>query len=219
MWHSMKRWRDWAMSELRPLIRPGPQSQALHVAYEKAGLTLHDAAVAWNADAVVVEASLRLPPPARRKSDFQLRLPEGDPVVPESLRAEDADRHRLFFRLPPPARGVTAALFWKDHLLGQVTVPVLSADEFLSSLRVEMPTIFVRLGARQAACQTFVATQGKGFQAAAVIASRSASLAPLADLGLKVCFRHERDGAGQDVPVPLCGSQLQGRQALITATP
>ena len=38
MWHSMKRWRDWAMSELRTLTRTGPQPQALHVSYEKAGL-------------------------------------------------------------------------------------------------------------------------------------------------------------------------------------
>ena len=62
MWHSIRRLRGWAMSELRTVTRTGPQPQALHVSYEKAGLILHDAAVPWNADAVLVEVSLRLPP-------------------------------------------------------------------------------------------------------------------------------------------------------------
>ena len=40
MWPWIKRWRDWAMHDLWPLYRIGPQSQALHFSYEKAGLTL-----------------------------------------------------------------------------------------------------------------------------------------------------------------------------------
>ncbi|MFL5342557.1 MAG: hypothetical protein ACJ8F7_20615, partial [Gemmataceae bacterium] len=160
------------------------------------------------------------PPAARRRSDFLLRLADGDPVAPEHLRAEEGgNRHRLFFRLPTPACGTAATLCWKDHPLGQITLPVLNADDYLNNLRVEMPTIFVRLGEKQVACQTFVATQAKGFQATALIASRSSSLAPLADLGLKVVFRHERDGACREVPIPLSGSQLQAKQALITAVP
>ena len=220
MLHSLKRWRDWAMAELRPLTRSGPQLQALYFSYEKAGLTLHGPAIPWNADAVLVEVSVRLAPAHRRKSDFHLRLAEGDAIAPENFRPDEGgDRHRLFFRLATPRRGTAATLCWKDQPLGQITLPILNADEFLSNLRIEMPTIFVRLGDKQVACQTFVTTQAKGFQATAIISSRGASLAPLADLGLKVFFRHERDGICQELLIPLAGSQLQGKQTLVVAAP
>src|SRR5438132_6639711 len=101
MWHSLKRWRDWAMTELRPLMRTGPQPQALTISYEKAGLTLHDAAIPWNADAVLVEASLKLPPSVRRKNDFALRLPGRDPLVPERMQPDESERYRVFFRVAP----------------------------------------------------------------------------------------------------------------------
>ena len=75
MWLWIKRWRDWAMHDLWPLYRLGPQSQALHYSYEKAGLVVHDQPVPWNAEAALVEASLRLSPSqSRRKADFELRL-------------------------------------------------------------------------------------------------------------------------------------------------
>jgi hypothetical protein len=38
MWPWIKRWRDWAMHDLWPLHRSGPQPQALHYSYEQAGL-------------------------------------------------------------------------------------------------------------------------------------------------------------------------------------
>src|SRR5205085_4721699 len=92
-------WRDWAMRNLWPMHRNSPQPQALHYRYEKAGLTLHDHPVPWDAEAVVIEALLFLPEPvARRKGDFQLRLPGQGPVAPESLRRQEGDgRYRLIF--------------------------------------------------------------------------------------------------------------------------
>src|SRR5437870_10868891 len=110
MWPWIKRWRDWAMHDLWPMHRTGPQPQALHYSYEKAGLTLHDQPIPWNAEAVLVEASVRLPANApRRKADFQLRIMRQEPLCPESMRKEETDeRHRLFFRLPPLAQSVSA---------------------------------------------------------------------------------------------------------------
>ena len=64
MWPWIKLWRDWAMHDLWPLYRIGPQPQALHFSYEKAGLIVHDQPIPWNAEAVLVEATLRLPPAA-----------------------------------------------------------------------------------------------------------------------------------------------------------
>jgi hypothetical protein len=220
MWPSIKRWRDWAMHDLWPMHRIGPQPQALHYSFEKAGLTLHDQPVPWNAEAVLVEVLLRLPPAAtRRKLDFQLRLPEREPILPETLRRDETeDRHRLFFRLPTPPRTVVAQVQWRNHPLGQLTLPVLSREEFVQNLRLQMPTLFVRLGDQTVACQTFVSTQCRGLLASALLTSPT-SLVPLLDLGLQVELRSERGTSSHSVAARLCSSQLAGRQALVTVVP
>src|SRR3954467_12584979 len=100
MWPWIKRWLDWLMNDVFRLARTRPRGLAIHTRYEKAGLTLYDLPVPWNADAVVVEALLRIPPSARRKTDFTLRFPGRDPIPAEALRQEEGDRHRLLFRLP-----------------------------------------------------------------------------------------------------------------------
>jgi hypothetical protein len=217
----MKHWRDWAMLNL--LHRPwsGPQSQALHFSYEKAGLTLEDQPIPWNAEAVLVKVLVRLPPTTpRRKSDFTIRLSNHEPIPAEQLRREETGDHhyRVTFRLPTPQAPTTADIYWRDHLRGQVTLPTLSRDEFVNQFRLQMPTLFVRLGEENVACQTFVASQGKGLIASALLTSPT-SLVPLLDLGLQVEFRSDRSGQTHLVPARLCSTQLAGRQALVTVTP
>src|SRR5947209_3207259 len=220
MWPWIKRWRDWAMHDFWSVHRIGPQPQALHYSYEKAGLTLHDQPIPWNAEAVLVEASLRLPvAAARKKTDFQLRLPGVEPLPPENLRRQEGDeRYRLTFRVPTPAESTTAELLWRSHALGQLTLPVLSREEFVQGLRLRMPTLFVRLGNESVACQTFVASQCKGLLASAVLLSPT-SLVPLLDLDLQVEFRCERSGTSFRVPATLCSSQLANRSALASVVP
>jgi hypothetical protein len=223
MWHWLKRWRDWAASERFLAARRHPHMQPVHYSYEKAGLTLPGQPIPWNAEAVVVEALLRLEPNHRRKTDFTLRLPGREPVPADTLRRDEAsqadNRHRLFFRFPPPPQTTIAQVVWRDsHVLGSVNLPVLGHDEFLQALKLEVPTVFARLGEQAVACQTFVATQCRGLLASAVITAPT-SLAPLADLGVQVEFRSERDGATQLVPVPLSSTQLSGRRALLSAAP
>jgi hypothetical protein len=217
---SIKRWRDWAMDNLWPLYRIGPQPQALHYSYEKAGLVLHDQPIPWNAEAVLVEAQLRLPPASgRRKGDFLLRLPGQEPVAAEQLRRlETDDRHRVGFRLPPPGLTVAAEILYRDHVVGQLTLPFLSREAFLHGLRLQMPTLYVRLGAETVACQTFVSSQCRGVLASAVLSSPT-SLVPLLDLDLQVEFRAERGGAAIRAPACLCSTQLAGRMALLTVAP
>jgi hypothetical protein len=220
MWPWIKRWRDWAMRDLWPLYRIGPQPQALHYSYEKAGLTLHDQPVPWNAEAVLVEALLRLPESAgRRKADFHLRLPGQTPVPAETLRRQEHEnRYRVTFRVPPPGSAVTAELVYREHTLGQLPLPFLSREDFLQNLRLQMPTLFVRLGTESVACQTFVSSQCRGLLASAVLTSPT-SLVPLLDLDLQVEFRCERTGSVLRVPACLCSTQLAGRQALVTVVP
>jgi hypothetical protein len=221
MWPWIKRWRDWAMNELWPMYRLRPQPQALHYGYEKAGLTIVDQPIPWNAEAVTVEALLRLPNSvARRKADYQLRLPCQEPVAADNLRRQDSDsRYRVSFRLTaPPATTMTAELLYRGHVLGQLTLPRLDKEEFLQNLRLQMPTIYARLGEETIACQTFVSSQVKGLIAGALLTSLT-SLVPLLDLDLQVEFRSSRSGAIQRVPVRLCSSQLQGNSALVSVLP
>jgi hypothetical protein len=216
MWPWIKHWLDWVRSDVLPLTRIRPHGVAVHARYEKAGLTLYDLPVPWNADAVVVEVQLRLPHAARRKTDFSLRLPGHEPIPAEALRPEVEDRHRLFFRFPVPPRSTTGELLWNHRFLSAVTIPVLTADEFRAGLRVTLPTVSVRLGTQTVAAQTFVASQCKGLLASCVLKNPT-PLAPVADLGLKVVFRSDRTGISQEIPVVLSSSQLASREAVVTA--
>jgi hypothetical protein len=221
MWHWIKRWRDWAMhNNLWPLHRIGPQPQALHYSYEKAGLTVHDQPIPWNAEAVVVEATVRISSGApRKKADFVLTVPGLDPQPAESLRRpEGEDFHRALFRLPPLSAAAAAEVRWRDRVLGQITLPVLTREAFVQNLRLQMPTLFARLGDETVACQTFVSTQCRGLMVTGLLTSPT-SLVPLLDLDLQVEFRSERGASPHTVPARLCSSQLAGRQALVTVVP
>lgn len=216
----MRRWRDWAMRELWPVHRIGPQAQAVRHGYEKAGLTLYDQPVPWNAEAVLVEARLRLPPPlARRKADFQFRLPGAAPVMAESLRRPPGEEaHRLVFRLPMPARTVTGELFNRQRPVAALTIPVVGRDEFLQGVRLEMASLFARLGGQSVACQAFVSSQCRGLLASAVLTSPT-SLVPVVELGLRVELRPEEGGPVQTVAAQLTTSQLAERRTLVTVVP
>jgi hypothetical protein len=221
MWPWIKRFRDWAMNDLWPFYRISPQPQAIHYSYEKAGLTVHDQPIPWNAEAVVVDARLRLPQSVgRRKADFLLRLAGRDPIPADEMRRQDVDTnlHRLGFRIDPPGVTTTAEVLFRNHVLGQLTLPYLGRDEFLQGIRLQMPTLFARLNNESVACQTFVATQCKGLIATALLVSPT-SLVPLLDMDLSVEFKNERANSSQIVPVRLSSSQLAGRHALVTVAP
>ncbi|MGE3806187.1 MAG: hypothetical protein AB7K24_16065 [Gemmataceae bacterium] len=217
----IKHWRDWAMVNLfSSLRRSGPQPQALHYSFEKAGLTLDDQPIPWNAEVVVVEALWRLDASTpRRKADFTLKLPGQDPIPADTIRHQSGDdRSRLTFRLKPPVFTQTAEVHWRGQRRGQITLPILSQDEFLQNLRLLVPTLFVRLGEQHVACQTFVGAQCQGLMASAVLTSAH-SLVPLLDLGVQIELRSERTGAVHSVPAKLTSSQLTNRQALLAVTP
>jgi hypothetical protein len=222
MWQWIKRWRGWAMRDLWNLFRAsGPQSQALHFSYEKAGLTLDSQPIPWNADAVVVEANVRLSASsARQKSDFRLRLGSAGPwFEPELLRQEPGESQaRLFFRLSVPSESTTAELTWRERALGQLTLPVVSRDEFVRQLSVQMPTAHARLGEQTIACQTFVSAQCQGLTVSGMLSS-PVGLVPLADMDLRVETRREDGALVSQAPIRLSSSQLRARQALIAVMP
>jgi len=197
----------------------------MHYSYEKAGLTVDNQIIPWNADAVLVECLLRLPiSTGRRKTDFTLQLPNAPPIPTDSLRVEDgSDNCHLFFRLPVPTASTTAELRWRDQPLqplerSYIQLPLLSRAEFLQKLSLQMPTLAVNLGDQAVACQTFVATQCRGVIASALLSSAS-SLVPLVDLNLRVDFRTEEGASAFSVPIQLSSSQLKSKQALVSVAP
>lgn len=218
MWPWIRRWQNWAMHDLWNLTRSGLQPKTLHYSFEKAGLLLHDQPVPWNAEAVVVEALVHLPNNlAGQKSEFKLRVSGGQPILAESLRCHGEDKTRLHFRFPPPPRSAVLEILWRERRLGTLTLPVLTQDDFLTNLRLQLPTLFVRIGEQHVACQTFVANQCRGLVASAIITSPT-SLVPLLDLGLRLEFRSEK-GVVHATPAQLCSSQLIDRQALVAVVP
>ena len=163
MWRWIKHWRDWAMNEIVTPHRIVSQPQALYFSCEKAGLLLQNQPIPWGAESVLVEALLRLPPAARKKADFSLRMPGYDAVPAESIRKDDtSDKHRLFFRFNPPVCSTIGEVYWRHHPLGKIDLPLLTADEFARELRAHLPTVFVDVGGQNVAAQSFVANQCKG---------------------------------------------------------
>jgi hypothetical protein len=208
------------MRDVWPLNRAGLQPRALHFSYEKAGLTIHDQPIPWNAEAVLVEAALRLPPSGtRRKSEFLLRLPGNMPILPENMRREDGeDIYRLQFRFAPPPVSTGAELMYKERVLGQLTLPRLSQEEFLRNIQLHQATLSVRIGQHSIACQTYVASQCRGLIASALFSSPT-SLVPLLDLDPHLELRSEKGSKAVRVAAALASSQLTGRQALVTLVP
>jgi hypothetical protein len=226
MWPWIKRWRDWVMNDLLPTYRIAAQPRALHFSFEKAGLTLHDQPVPWNAESVLVEATLRLPTPSlRKKGDFLLRVPDQESRPAENLHKLDNTpgedhRYSIAFRLPTPTRSLAVEVLWRGRGLGQLELPVLTREQFFDGLRLQMATAYVRLGSGNecVACQAFVSTQCRGLVASALLTSPT-SLATLADLDFEVEFKSDRSGSVSRVPVRLSSTQLSGRQALLTVAP
>src|SRR5262249_5831899 len=133
MWRSIRRWRDWAMHELAGSARAGSGIGLLSYGYEKPGLSIIDQPIPWNAEMALVRAEIRLMDGPRRKSDFQVRLPDWGAVPPELFRrGEVGGPHQLLFRFRPPGQSVVAELCYREQPLMAFTLPALSREEFLA---------------------------------------------------------------------------------------
>lgn len=205
------------MPQLWTQARTAPHVQALDYRVQKAGVTMERQAIPWNADAVVVEATLRRQRNLEAlRQELSLRLDDSlQTYSPVELASAPADDNlRLRFRLPPPAQRSTVDLLWRGRSLAQMTLPVLSRAAFCRGLALQMPTPAVRLGTHIVPCQTYVSTQGQELLATALLCSET-GLAPIVDLDLRAEFRAERGGTLHEIPVRLTGAQLAGQRALV----
>ena len=191
-------------------------SSGLHVRYENAGLIFDALPIPWNADAVIVEASVKLPA-ACEKQHFTLRVsPDGAPLPAEVLLpGKKRGPGRIVFRFPTPKQSCSVQVFWREHALGTAEAPIIGAAEFTQGLKLEMPVIQVGMKGNAVPCKTFVSAQCQTLCAAAVLQS-SAPLAPAADLDLHVKVWH-RDALLHTIPITWTSELLRARQALVTA--
>jgi hypothetical protein len=192
-------------------------SSGLHVRYEKAGLILDSLPIPWNADAVIVEANVRLPKGTPQKQDFTLQLSSGAPKIAAEVIGQDAQgkMQRVFFRLPPPAQTCRAEVSWREHSLGHIEMPMISAADFTQGLNLHMASLFVGLKGRAVPCQALVAGQCQTLSASAVLQSATV-LAPAADLDINVRV-WQGDRLLHTVPIAWTSALLSAKQALLTA--
>ena len=175
MWRWIRHWRDWAMNEIVTPRRLASQPQSLYFRCEKGGLTLENQPVPWSAEAVIVEALLRSAAGRPQTRRLHLRVPGFEPIPADILKTDEVgQRHRLYFRFPVPKATGTAELMWKEPSLGRVEIPVVTPEQFLSELRLNLPTAFVSVEGRSVAAQTFVTTQQKGLSASGITRARRA---------------------------------------------
>jgi hypothetical protein len=188
----------------------------LHVRYEKAGLILDSLPIPWNADAVIVEANVRLPAnEPRAKQDFTLRTAVDAPAVHAELIAPQSKQTpmRVFFRVAVPAQTCNAQVHWREHPLGQIELPIISASAYVQEFSLEMPTMHVALGQRTVACQSFVNTPAKTVFASALVRG-SGPLAAALELDLRVQVQRSDGQHVGAVLVSMTSEQLRARQAL-----
>ncbi len=191
----------------------------LHVRYEKAGLILDALPIPWNADAVIVEANVRLPAKASRaKADFTLRTVVDGPALSAELIAQEnkTSRLRVFFRMAVPAQSCMAQVFWRAHLLGKIELPTIAQAKFEEGIALEMPTLCATFGGHMISCRAWVNAQAKNPFASAILRSPT-PLAPALNQDFRVDVHSESGEHVASVAVPLVGTQLRVRQTLVSA--
>ena len=90
---------------------------------------------------------MRLPAKAPRRSrNSRCKLSTADaPTIAEVHRQPEKkkSRSRCFFVIPVPGQSCSAEIFWREHPLGEVEVPIVTAADFVQGFAVEMPTVHV----------------------------------------------------------------------------
>ncbi len=187
--------------------------------YQLAGITVPDQPIPWSADLVRVEALVELDgTPPWRPGDFTLLLPDSLPIPVIAAEEVEPGTFRFSFTFPPPGRPTRAQLCRRGRVLEELTLPFLSADEFLHNVRLEDATVLARLSRGLVPCQVVVASQLQRLVACGFLASPT-SLLPLLDLGVAVEFVEAGPGRGRRITLALPRSQLIGRRAFLSAAP
>lgn len=188
----------------------------LHVRYEMAGLILDVLPIPQNASAVIVEANVRLPAKTpHQEQDFTLRWQSDDPPRPAELlvQADAKSTLRIFFRVPVPGSSCKAKIYWRQHLLGEVEIPLIGMAAVADGITVEMPGVHVTLGNQAIATRAFLPAQAQGIFATALVRSQHL-LASALDLDLRIELRSELGKSLDVFHIALTDEQMRQRATL-----
>lgn len=191
----------------------------LHVRYEKAGLIFDALPIPHNADAVIVEALVRLPSKAPcEKTDFTLQWNTSGPRMPAELVFAPKRQKNLhvLFRLSVPDTTSRAVVRWREHELGGVEVPLINQIAILDGVSLELPTFHVNLLGQNVACQALVSGQSKSVFASAILRSNGI-LAPVIDWPYLVMVHNDLEREVGAVRIPITSEEMRQRQILSTA--
>ncbi len=174
MWSLIRPWRAWAMRDNWLSTTPGVHIRSFVHRHTLGNFTFEDEAIPWSADTLELEAVIQCGPRRRpQQSDLMLRLETGDSFTAIDFRPEQVgNSFRIRFHVGVPKRSTVAQLFLRQWTLGQITLPMLSAQQFQAAIECSSPAVHVLLGSRYVSCQSFVATQVRGVLASIVLRSR-----------------------------------------------
>jgi hypothetical protein len=220
MWSLIKPWRAWVMRDNWLSTTPGVQVRSIVHRHTLGGLTFDNEAIPWNAGSVEVEAIIRCGPRWRpQQTDLILRLDSGDSFTAIEFKPEEgSNSFRVRFRVPVPRRVAAAQLFLRQWSLGQITLPLLTRQQFLTAVESASPAVHVLLGSQYVSCRSFVATQIRGVLASVVLRSRY-SLLPLLSQNLRLEVFDENGKLVCENAPALTASQLAGKETVVLATP
>ena len=193
----------------------GESVHELSFAYQKAGLTVRDEPIPWNAETVLLEAVIPVPTGATgRSEEFSLQAADGLPWARVLCEPAGAEKCRVHFRAPLQKASGWLRLCWRDRVLVEARLPRLSRDQFVRGLRLRTPTILACLGKEHVPCQAAPEGQCAGLLARGQLVS-STSLLPLLDLPLAVAFTSPKGRTERCEYTPVA-ARLHGREVLCT---
>ena len=196
---------------------PPGNPPGLHVRYEKAGLILDALPVPASADAVIVEASIKIAAKVKLdKCDFVLNIVgESTPFLAEVIARDKGKTFaRIFFRIPTPTREAKVSMRWREHSLGDIAIPIQPAGDFLRGCSLRHACLHAKVKDTTVACRTIVQGQCQSLSASAVIVGPG-SLASLADYEFHL--QSDLPGIGfHGIPIGLTRAQLGGKETLLT---
>ena len=170
MWHWIKHLRDWAMNDIVTPHRIVSQPQAIYFSCEKSGMVLHNQPIPWNAEAVLVEAILRLRLPHVERPISPCH-PGREPVIAESLRKDEASISIGSFSAWPTGNFREGRTLLASSSPGRTGTAGLDPGRLRARSQVQLQTTFVHLGRQSVAAGAFVSTQCKGVHGPAIVRS------------------------------------------------
>lgn len=195
-----------------------PSVEKVRFGYEKAGITIYDEPVPWNAGGVLVEFLIKDPGGVITcGKEFSLETPPGVFIRSVTGSEDENDRYKLLFWLGPFPGTESLCLRWHGLALGKVMVPYLRAEMFFSRLRLVSPATLAHLGEFEVICRTVVAGQCHHLTACGVLQSPT-SLVPVTDWDIAVEITGPNSSQTWRFSAHLTGSQVASHQSLLNVT-